>query len=173
MRAFSSAVSAPCRPRRQTGPRLEEAAPPLRFPEGTQDLSGEPGLVPITQVMTRPAVVLQPDMTVGQARALLDERGIHGAPVVDLEQRAIGMMSRGDLAAEPVDATLGDVMVCFAFTLPTRASLGQAAALMAYEGVHRVVVTDDVGQVVGVVSAIDVAAWVGEQAGYLGIGRTG
>jgi CBS domain-containing protein len=127
--------------------------------------------------MSQPVVAMTADMTVAAAREALTSHGIHGAPVVDDDDRPVGMVSLGDLyrATERDPAAnhrrLSEVMVCFAFTLPARASLGQVAALMAYEGVHRIVITDDFGRVVGIVSALDVAAWVGQQAGYVGFGR--
>ncbi len=58
-------------------------------------------------------------------------------------------------------------MMCFAFALPLRSSVGQAAALMAYEGLHRVLVTDDRGRVIGIVTTLDITRWVGTQAGLI------
>jgi CBS domain-containing protein len=58
-------------------------------------------------------------------------------------------------------------MTYFVFAVPSRASIGQAAALMAYEGVHRCVVTGDGGQITGIVTALDIARWVAEQNGYV------
>ena len=38
---------------------------------------------------------------------------------------------------------------------------------MAYEGVHRLPVVSDDGRVVGLVSSIDVLAWMGRHSGYV------
>jgi CBS domain-containing protein len=38
---------------------------------------------------------------------------------------------------------------------------------MAFEGVHRLPVVSDGGEVVGILSALDVLRWFGRRAGYL------
>jgi CBS domain-containing protein len=63
--------------------------------------------------------------------------------------------------------TVADIMTPIAFALPENASIAQAAALMAYEGVHRIPVVSNSGSVVGLVSSIDVLRWIGQANGYL------
>ena len=46
-------------------------------------------------------------------------------------------------------------------------NIGQAAALMAFEGVHRLPVVGDLGEVVGILSSLDVLRWFGRRSGYL------
>jgi CBS domain-containing protein len=41
-----------------------------------------------------------------------------------------------------------------------------AATVMAIEGVHRIPVTSESGEVVGILSALDVLRWLAEQDGY-------
>jgi CBS domain-containing protein len=54
-----------------------------------------------------------------------------------------------------------DVMMPVAFTLNETAPLSRAAALMSYEGVHRLPVVDSENRVVGILSASDVVRWIG------------
>lgn len=69
---------------------------------------------------------------------------------------------------EPVpQETVADIMMPIAFTLSETASLSQAAALMAFEGVHRVPVVSEEGVVVGILSSLDILRWTAEQDGYL------
>jgi CBS domain-containing protein len=65
------------------------------------------------------------------------------------------------------NALVADVMTPTAFTLSEDAPLAQAAALMAFEGVHRVPVVSDDGRVAGIVTGLDVLRWMAQQAGYL------
>jgi predicted transcriptional regulator len=65
-----------------------------------------------------------------------------------------------------------DIMTPLTLTLGENASIARAAALMAYEGVHRVPVVSATGRVVGVVSALDIARWVARASGFC-IPRTG
>lgn len=147
--------------------------PPLVFPEGTRDLSNQPEFVSVRAVMTRPVLAFAPKTPVGVVRDTLKQRGVHGAPIIDEDRYPLGMVSRGDLAralerdVRNAAAPVEDVMMCFAFSLPLRSSVGQAAALMAYEGLHRLLITDNRGRVIGIVSTLDIARWVGEQAGLI------
>ena len=121
---------------------------------------------PISSIMTRKVVCARPEMDASLLRARLLEHGVSGAPVVDDWGRVLGVASKTDLVEHEITGergrkTVGDIMMPMAFTLPAEASIGQAAALMAYEGVHRVVVVDAKGCVVGLVSTLDVVRWLG------------
>jgi CBS domain-containing protein len=72
----------------------------------------------------------------------------------------------GMYVLEPVSVTAEAVMTPVVLALPESANVGQAAALMAYEGVHRLPVVADGGEVVGILSAIDVLRWFGSLSGY-------
>ena len=48
-------------------------------------------------VMTTEVITVDPDTSVQALAALLSERGISGAPVVDAENRVVGIVSEGDL----------------------------------------------------------------------------
>jgi CBS domain-containing protein len=68
---------------------------------------------------------------------------------------------------EPVPITAGDVMSTVVFALHESSNVGQAASLMAFEGVHRLPIVASRGEVVGILSAIDVLRWFGQRSGYL------
>jgi CBS domain-containing protein len=64
--------------------------------------------------------------------------------------------------------TVRDIMTPITYTLKASTSLAQAASLMAFEGVHRLpIVADGGGEVVGLLSALDILRWLGERNGYL------
>jgi len=65
-----------------------------------------------------------------------------------------------------------DIMTPVSFTLGENATVARAAALMAYEGVHRVPVISTTGRVIGLISALDVARWVAETSGFCLRGAT-
>lgn len=64
-------------------------------------------------------------------------------------------------------ATVSDVMTRTAFTVSEEAPLAQAAALMAFEGVHRVPVVSEDGRIAGMVTTLDLLRWLARQEGYL------
>ena len=170
------------RRRRDDGTSFRSSA---RFATGTGQFdlrSGEPhdygdeplvdaAAAPLTLIMARKVVCVRGDMDASEARSRMLERGLSGLPVVDNWGRAIGVVSKTDLVEHEVTGTrsglrVADVMTPLVFSLPPNASIGQAAALMAYEGIHRVVVVDRSGYVVGVISALDIARWLGSRAGH-------
>ena len=129
----------------------------------------------VSEIMTTHVVCVTEELAVVALEHLFLEKGISGAPVVDEAGRPLGMVSKTDLlrdrhARTPSEAsarTVGDVMMPMAFCLPANESIAKAAALMAFEGVHRVPVVGVEGQVVGLVSPLDVLRWLARQSGYV------
>ena len=70
-------------------------------------------------------------------------------------------------AEELSGVTAADLMCPLVYSVHPDSSLAQAAAMMAFEGVHRVPVVSDAGEVVGLLSAIDVLRWLGRESGYV------
>jgi CBS domain-containing protein len=137
----------------------------FEVPRSQLALRGSPD-DPISRIMSRKVVCARPEMDASLLRARLLERGVSGAPVVDDWGRVVGVASKTDLIEHEVTSqrgvkTVADIMMPVVFTLPAEAPIGQAAALMAYEGVHRVVVVDQRGCVTGIVSSLDIARWLG------------
>jgi CBS domain-containing protein len=131
----------------------------------------ESDLTPLSAVMSGGAICVSPDLPVKELIELLVDRGFSGAPVVDSAGKPIGVVSRSDLLDDHRHALVRDIMMPIAFTLPENASLSHAAALMAYENVHRIPVIGVDGSVVGIVTSMDITRWVAEQDGYV-VGRT-
>jgi CBS domain-containing protein len=96
--------------------------------------------------------------------------------VVDATGRTIGVVSKGDIlraldhegAMPQVElARARQVMSHVVFALHSEADISRAAALMAYEGVHHIVVTDAEGRPAGIVSALDILRWFARDYGYV------
>ena len=100
------------------------------------------------------------------ASCLLDG-GYSGLPVVDTEGRPVGVVSKTDLLRHGVtpDGRVKDVMTSMSFTLEDDQSVSKAAAIMAYEGIHRLPVVDANGKVVGLLSSLDVLHWLACKTG--------
>lgn len=74
----------------------------------------------VTELMTSDVLALSADLSVEEAVALLGERGISGAPVVDAEGRLIGLLDDSDLilAEARVHAPSAIEILGAYFTLP-------------------------------------------------------
>jgi CBS domain-containing protein len=98
----------------------------------------------------------------------MNGESVDAEPLQVTQRRGLTYPLGGKFHAEPVArATVADIMTPLAFTLHESTPLSQAAALMAYEGVHRVPVVSDDGRVVGVLSSLDVTRWLAEHHGYI------
>jgi len=125
----------------------------------------------IEEVMRAVVVCVAASEGIPVLRHLLLERRVGGVPVVGTDGRPVGIVSGGDLLRSLLDGgtpptTAGEIM-SDVLALPITASVAQAAALMSYEGVDLIVITDLGGQVAGVVKALDIARWHAREAGYL------
>ncbi len=150
---------------------------------------------PVAAAMTRNVLAVRDDVTAETVGRLMLEQAISGIPVVDSSGHPIGIVSKTDLirhlheqgvavpsgrfegdvydgdwgviSAGLGNALVGELMTPMTFKVTAGASLSQAAALMAFEGVHRVVVVAEDGTVAGILSALDVLRWLALHDGYV------
>lgn len=140
---------------------------------------------PVTRFMASPVITVALDTALENVRWRLVDRGIGALPVVDATGAPVGILSSIDALRELdepaaiVDArprrrrphepgrrevalsgvTARDAMTPIVHALPAGATMARAAQLMARERVHHVLVLDDRGMLVGLVSSLDVARW--------------
>jgi CBS domain-containing protein len=147
-----------------------------------------PAHLTVADIMTRQVVSVRPDTPVARIVELLIDRALRSAPVVDEENRVIGIITDGDLltrgatelplalqrelslaeraatietlAAHP--HTAADLMTPDPVTLPETTPLAEAAAVMADRGLKRIPVVDAQQRLVGMVSRSDLLATVAE-----------
>lgn len=128
----------------------------------------------VAQVMSHGIVCISADASLDRVTEMLLERDIGSVPVVDAAWRPVGIISKTDLllfvslhskhragtSGPPPPQTAGDVAQANVLSLHHAAPVSVAAAIMAYEGVHRLPVVNAAGQVIGVVSSLDIVGWV-------------
>jgi CBS domain-containing protein len=122
--------------------------------------------------MTKSVVCVTATWTLKELLGLLADGNMGGVPVVDDSWRAVGIISKSDVVryvfehGSVDDATVADCMLPMAMTVDPRTPVARVAALMAWEGVHRLPVCGPAGDVVGIVSSLDITRWVATVAGY-------
>ncbi len=141
-------------------------------------------------LMQRDLVVVQADTPILDVHRLFVEEEIHGAPVVDDNQRVRGVIStldllrvvrdevevNDDLQDRVQNLTASDAMTKEIVSLTSEATIEQVAATMLMHRVHRVLVIED-GALVGVISSFDLLRVVAKQkqpaplAEHTGYGR--
>ena len=120
----------------------------------------------VRDLMTVDPVVINADAPAAKAERLLEERQITGLPVVDATGAVVGVLSRSDLlharshepfATDWPGLRVSRLMSKPAVTVSGATSVVEAARLMEQHEVHRLVVVDEDGVPVGVLSTMDFA----------------
>lgn len=100
------------------------------------------------------------DDPVRQVAAMLDERDLDAAVVIDEQRRVLGIFTMRDLLRKVVvpggdlNIAIGEVMTASPRTLPVSALGYEAALVMAEEGFHHVILEDE-GKLAGLVTEHD------------------
>ncbi|UYQ60351.1 CBS domain-containing protein [Streptomyces peucetius] len=113
----------------------------------------------VADLMTPQAVAVQRGTTFKEIARLLDEYGITAVPVVDDDERPIGVVSEADLlrrhTSNDGSETAGELMTSPAVVARPEWSAVEAARVMEERRVKRLPVVDRSGVLIGVVSRSD------------------
>jgi CBS domain-containing protein len=127
--------------------------------------------VTAADLMSPNPVSISAAATVPEAIALLTERGLSAAPVIEESGRAIGVVSKADIlihereatrlgrgpaAAEASPARVRDIMTPAVFSVTPATSADSVVEQMITLNVHQLYVVDDDQAVIGVVTVHDV-----------------
>lgn len=132
----------------------------------------------VSEVMNPDVVCLSMDTTIDAVVDLFLEKDLSQAPVVDALWRPLGMVSKNDLlrlfdahqqTGKRAYSRVSEVAVPQVVSIHRDASLSVAAALMANEGVHALPIVAHGGEVVGVISTLDIIRWLAKKTGMHGI----
>jgi len=121
--------------------------------------------VPVTEIMSRELVCATPDLPLARLLELVVRDHLGCVPVVDDEGRPVGMVTKLDIVEQLVGAQaqsaprVEDVMMPLAITLDDKATVAHAAALMASEDMHHVMIVSN-RRLIGVVSTMDITRWL-------------
>lgn len=126
----------------------------------------------VGNLMSIDPVTVAPDAPVAEAEALLRTYRISGLPVVD-HGELIGVVSQTDLltahASELISANwprlrVRHIMSRSAIAIGAMTSVEDAARRMIVDHIHRLVVTDDAGTPIGVVTPLDLLRVILDEA---------
>jgi CBS domain-containing protein len=112
-------------------------------------------------IMNRNLEWLSEKATILEAAKLMAEAGIGFLPICDARMRVVGVVTDRDLTTRALarrlapDTSAAMVMSSPAITCLATTALAEAEGLMAQERKARIVVTDDEGKLMGIVSLVD------------------
>lgn len=127
----------------------------------------------VSEVMSQPALVIRDNDSLGHAAQRMTKQGVKRLPVVNAQGKLVGVLSRVDILRQIADVkpgrrlpelipgsarTLGDVMSPIVPTVHREDSLERIIAAFVETGSHRLVVTGEKEQVLGLISDADVIA---------------
>ncbi len=121
--------------------------------------------VPVTSIMSRSVTCALATLPLDALTTLVVSQRLGCVPIVDDHLHPVGMVTKLDLVElcrtppRQLAPVAGDVMMPLAITLDHRATVAHAAALMASEDMHHVMIVSG-RSLVGVVSTMDVTRWL-------------
>lgn len=143
----------------------------------------------VADIMSAPLRTVAEDVSIDEVAAFFMAHDISAAPVTNRDGSIQGVITKTDIvrrydadhlgghgggatstaagATGATDVRARDLMTPVILALPTTAPITRAAALMAYEAVHHVLVHEDAGHPVGMLSALDVMGWLARRDGYV------
>ena len=145
---------------------------------------------PVWYVMSSEVTCVTTTTTVEMVSELLIEKGLRSVPVVDEAGKLCGIVTRSDLlrtgfedrgiteteervlpggfhATVIATRLVGEIMTPVVHALPEDAPFSFAVALMARANLHEVPVVAPTGNVVGMITSIDVIRWLATDFGYV------
>ncbi|WP_375770573.1 CBS domain-containing protein [Archangium gephyra] len=169
-----------------TGPESLQCHPEAPRPSPPPGEAYAPLLPPllehtrVDELMTQDVYCVSEEMRAEELAELFATRKVSGVPVLDEDERLVGVVSRADLLRasdeeeedtprlhpERAGAVASELMNPSPVVVREGTTVPQAAAVMAAARVHRVLVVSAEGTVVGVLSAMDVVRWVARKACY-------
>lgn len=114
---------------------------------------------PVRDLMETDVFWVPADMPLSSAASELTARDVSGAPVCDATGRVIGMLTKTDLVdfygSVNEDRLVADAMTPEVLAVAPNDPAEQAVKLMAFEGVHRLLVIEE-DRLVGILSSMDI-----------------
>lgn len=114
----------------------------------------------VSEIMEPDVFWVPIDMPLERAAVELSERQISGAPACSPDGRIVGLISLTDLTEHYGGGNelrvVRDAMTPEVLSVRQAEPIDRAIQLMAFEGVHRLVVIDDDERLVGIVTSMDI-----------------
>jgi len=116
----------------------------------------------VQDIMTKDCYCMRAEQKLAEILQDFDKRAISGGPVVDADGIVVGHLSRtgvsrhfARLGVADQELKVGDVMETFAFQVYADDTVKSLLETMLASRIHRMIVTDEDGRPVGIVTSMD------------------
>ncbi|MFF4085975.1 HPP family protein [Streptomyces nigra] len=108
----------------------------------------------VGEVMTGEVVEARRETPAGELARLLDRHRIGGLPVLDHDDKVVGVMARTDLAGRRARCTAAEVMSTPAVTVHPEQRVAAAVRVMDRHRVDRLPVVDEEDRLIGIIRSV-------------------
>ncbi|WP_407275423.1 HPP family protein [Halothiobacillus sp. DCM-1] len=150
--------------------------PPRQHPAATPDRSGRLSvydavrsatderrpIVLASQLMTTPVISLPPEGTIAELRAIFEQQGIGLVPVIDAQERLVGVVTKGDISRQRVRfsdlAPLSVMRIANpkVLTATLETNIRELARVLLAQDIRGLPIVDAERRVVGIVTRGDI-----------------
>ncbi len=138
-------------------------APAIGAYESVRQVQHEVGPVQFAeQIMTSPVLSLLPDARISELRELCLRRGIGLVPLIDAQQKLVGIVTKGDLARQRVRYTdlaprpVSTIATPNVLTASTSTNIRELASVLLARDIRGIPIVNDSAEVVGIVTRGDI-----------------
>ena len=120
----------------------------------------------VKEIMTREAVSITPKYSIRESVDLMLEKGIGSLPIVDKEDKLVGIVTERDfalaLAGSLTTETVGDIMIKDVITTTPGTPIESCSKIMVRNNLRRIPVVEE-DKLIGIVTSTDILRFFGDK----------
>ena len=121
---------------------------------------------PVKEIMTRDAISITPKYSIRESVDLMAEKGIGSLPIVDKEEKLVGIVTERDfalaLAGSLTTETVGDIMIKDVITTTPGTPIESCSKIMVRNNLRRIPVVEE-DKLIGIVTSTDILRFFGDK----------
>ena len=121
---------------------------------------------PVKEIMTRDVISITPKYSIRESVDLMTEKGIGSLPIVDKEDKLVGIVTERDfalaLAGSLTNETVGDIMIKDVITTTPGTPIESCSKIMVRNNLRRIPVVEE-EKLIGIVTSTDILRFFGDK----------
>lgn len=121
---------------------------------------------PVKEIMTRDVISISPKYSIKESVAVMTENGIGSLPIVDKEDKLVGIVTERDfalaLAGSLTNEKVGDIMVKNVITTTLGTPIESCSKIMVRNNLRRIPVVEE-DKLTGIVTSTDILRFFGDK----------